>query len=162
MNKPRFGRGPKNQKTVLINDTSIKESFSITCILGIRSGVYFEGRKNSNSSFDFLFFCIDCIEKGYLITGDFLVIDNATVHEGESMEILDDLLLIKNIQLIRLPTYSPELNPTEKVFGFVKSSIYKGDAMNMSLNDFLIEKMSTITNKHILEWYRHSIIYLGQ
>ncbi len=43
-----------------------------------------------------------------------VIIDNAGFHSTVNMDIPD------NIMLINIPPYSPELNPAEKVWGFMK------------------------------------------
>jgi len=59
------------------------------------------------------------------MNGDYLVINNASVHGGEeSIDIFIDLLEANGIKLIYLPKYSPELNPCELVFNFIKRKIH--------------------------------------
>lgn len=78
-------------------------------------------RETSNNQLDFLEFLLSLIENGYLVAGDILVLDNASVHAGlDSLEMLSDLLCAANVKLVFLPTYSPELNPIELVFMWVK------------------------------------------
>ena len=67
--------------------------------------------------------------------------DNAPVHSADSMIIIDDMCISIKINLVRLPTYSPELNPTEKIFNFLKSKIYRGGALNI----------------HVIKYYTSSI-----
>jgi transposase len=61
---------------------------------------------------------------GWLQDGDLLIVDNATVHFGEgSRDELLRLLMDNSIQYLFIPTYSPELNPCELVFSFIKKHI---------------------------------------
>ena len=48
----------------------------------------------------------------------YLIIDNASFHKGEYIE---ELIKSYNINLIYLPTYSPDLNPIEKKWSQIKS-----------------------------------------
>lgn len=48
----------------------------------------------------------------------YLIMDNASFHKGEEIE---DIIRSANINLIYLPTYSPDLNPIEKKWAEVKS-----------------------------------------
>ncbi len=48
----------------------------------------------------------------------YLIMDNAAFHKGENIE---NLIKSANINLIYLPTYSPDLNPIEKKWSQVKS-----------------------------------------
>jgi len=45
-----------------------------------------------------------------------IIIDNAGFHSLKKYEIP------KNIKLIRIPPYSPELNPSEKIWAYIKQS----------------------------------------
>lgn len=48
----------------------------------------------------------------------YLIMDNASFHKGEDIE---ELIRSYNINLIYLPTYSPDLNPIEKKWAQIKS-----------------------------------------
>lgn len=82
---------------------------------------YYESRIESNTQKDFMLFLVNSIEKRFLVPGDFLVVDNATVHVGAThLTEIDSLLKQFHITLVTLPTYSPELNPCELVFSSIK------------------------------------------
>ena len=48
--------------------------------------------------------------------GDTVVVDNAPIHRNEGQRLLTNWLQDLGIELVFLPTYSPELNPTEQCF----------------------------------------------
>ena len=48
----------------------------------------------------------------------YLIMDNAAFHKGEEIE---QIIRLADINLIYLPTYSPDLNPIEKKWAQVKS-----------------------------------------
>lgn len=78
-------------------------------------------RSGSNSQWDFSKFVLYCLGEGHLRVGDVLVVDNASVHNGvDTFEMLVQILHVAGVRLVFLPAYSPELNPTELCFGFVK------------------------------------------
>jgi len=86
-------------------------------------------RIQSNTQWNFLEFVHSCCKQGFLVTGDYLIVDNASVHSGlDSFELLQDILNVYGITLIKLPVYSPELNPCELVFSKMKRFIrnYRG------------------------------------
>ena len=71
----------------------------------------------------------------------YLIMDNAAFHKGEERE---NLIKSASINLIYLPTYSPDLNPIEKKWAQVKSyyrklTHYFEDKMQL-LDLVLIEK----------------------
>jgi hypothetical protein len=61
---------------------------------------------------------------GCFVPGDVLVIDNAGVHlAGDVLEPLGQELAAHGVQLVRLPTYSPNLNPIELIWNTVKARL---------------------------------------
>ena len=61
---------------------------------------------------------------GTLTTGDYLIVDNASVHGGmDSIDLLLDFLEEHGVSLVYLPAYSPELNPCENVFCMLKTHL---------------------------------------
>jgi transposase len=70
-----------------------------------------------------------------------VVIDNAEIHYLQQLNnVIPD-----NIKLIRIPPYSPELNPSEKVWAYIKQ-FYKNKMFD-SLNEVKNWLSETITNK---------------
>ncbi len=113
-----------------------------------------------------MFFVRSLVESGFLQPGDVLVIDNARVHTGKTHwnEVLD-ILLTNGVSLVRLPTYSPELNPCELVFASVKKymrsqpdSIYHSNTRaqnDQTFNKLLKEALSLISPMELENYYRH-------
>lgn len=81
-----------------------------------------------------------------------VIIDNAGFHSLKSFEIPE------NIKLIRIPPYSPELNPSEKMWAFVKQH-YKNRAfediqgVKNWLHKFIIDKI----NPRIVKSITHNV-----
>jgi hypothetical protein len=68
----------------------------------------------TNKAMDFFSCVIDMVETGALVTGDVLVLDNARIHWAYAIQApLINFLYLVGVQLMFLPTYSPELNPCE-------------------------------------------------
>jgi len=77
-----------------------------------------------------------------------VVIDNAGFHSTKDMEIP------QNIKLLRIPPYTPELNPCEQVWAYIKkrfkNKIYENfQDVKDSLKQF-VENMSQETIKSIV------------
>jgi transposase len=87
-----------------------------------------------------------------------IVIDNAGFHSLSKYDIPE------NISFLRIPPYSPELNPSEKIWAYIKQS-YKNrvfenlDNVKKWLHDFIkndlsVKQILSIThNKYFLEDY---------
>jgi transposase len=98
--------------------------YSVTCCTDLSNAdgfVLSPPRRDSNTARDFLEYVITLVEFGTLSAGDFLFVDNASIHYAEEIRpVLVELLEAVQVRLIFLPTYSPELNPVECVFGEAK------------------------------------------
>jgi transposase len=69
---------------------------------------------------------------GALRRGDYLVMDNASVHTGSTLGWqLQDLFEQYGVIQVALPTYSPELNPCELVFANMKRFIRSTDSQQI-------------------------------
>ena len=66
-----------------------------------------------------------------------LVLDNAKIHKATDVEIACEIL---NMELVFLPTYSPELNPIEDLWRIIKSVVYSTDYNSL---DELVEIITT-------------------
>ena len=86
-----------------------------------------------------------------------LVIDNAGFHSMKKYNIPE------NIKLIRIPSYSPELNPSEKIWAYIKQ-FYKNkvfdniDKVKLWLAEFTRENL----NKEIVKSITHMDLYNTQ
>jgi len=84
-----------------------------------------------------------------------VVIDNAGFHSLKDYKIPD------NIKLIRIPPYTPELNPSEKIWAFIKQS-YKNrvfDSMK-GLKNWLCDFIVNNLNKTIVRSITHHPMYM--
>lgn len=73
-----------------------------------------------------------------------IVIDNAGFHSTKNIEIP------KNIHLIRIPPYSPELNPCEQIWAWIKSGYKNMVFEDMgSLRNWLYETVNKMSKKDI-------------
>lgn len=102
------------------------ETYTVTLLCSVDPAApnAIEIREGTNDQWNFCGFVLSAIRQGYLVAGDVLVLDNAPIHHGkDSKEALQRILDFGGVKLIYLPTYSPELNPCEMVFGNVKRQL---------------------------------------
>ncbi len=86
--------------------------------------------------------------------GDIVAGDNVNYHlKGESGEMCFEMIRRVSAFYVHIPTYSPELNPSEKVFGFLKEQLH-----HCSIYDDLVhvvtQILAKVTYDHILGWYK--------
>lgn len=124
-----------------------------------RQPIVFDIREESNSQYDFLNFLCFLIEGEHLVSGDYLVCDNATVHVGsDTVDDVFNLLGAYGIHLLFLPTYSPELNPCELVFSFIKGKLRKMQKSGLVLWLATVAAASHVSFKHVVSFYSHCVI----
>lgn len=88
-----------------------------------------------------------------------LVIDNAAFHSIKDFEIP------KNIAIIRIPPYCPELNPCEQVWQYIKKRFKNKTFENMTtLRQWLYQTLDTIdstTIKSITSNHKYLKIFMS-
>ena len=97
------------------------------------------------------------ISMGALGKGDYLVYDGAKIHVAEEIQDQLEALEAVGINLIRLPTYSPELNPCELVFGRAKRYLRDHRGRQSFLTE-MASGFSKVTNDMMRAFYRKCII----
>ena len=85
--------------------------------------MHFEFETSTTDASDFFLFVVSLIAKGVFNRGDYLLLDNASIHfESGTGPIIADMLNAMGVQMLFLPKYSPEYNPIELVFAEVTSN----------------------------------------
>jgi transposase len=117
--------------------------------------IFYEIREGSNDQTDFLSFIIHSIESNFWVEGDILVMDNASIHTGENIvEIVDLILKAYGVRIVLLPTFSPEFNPCELIFSYIKSHIYVNGIFEGTIQQNIIEIINNLSFENIKGWYK--------
>ena len=85
-----------------------------------------------------------------------LVMDNCSIHHVIEVK---QLLRQSGIVVLFLPPYSPDRNPIEKAFSYVKGYLMKHDAVLQSLHNptgIIQAALDSITNEHCNAWITHA------
>ena len=82
--------------------------------------------------------------------------DNCPFHHNDGERILRDFLEDLNIELVFMPAYSPDFNPTEYVFGKMKCLLKNRlwHLANRDLRQSLYEAIKFITPGDMHEFFR--------
>ena len=91
-----------------------------------------------------------------LDVGDVIVTDNCPFHDRRGGQVLIDFLDDLNIELVYMPSYSPDFNPAEYVFGKIKTLLKYSlqDLTNANLIDALYTAISLVTPGDMQEFFR--------
>jgi hypothetical protein len=91
-----------------------------------------------------------------------LVLDNCRIHHVPGVS---EMCAARGVKLVYLPPYSPDLNPIEECFAFVKAYIRRNGIhfrMMVESRDqagpyqFLYEALASVTARHTWSWFHHS------
>ena len=87
-----------------------------------------------------------------------VIMDNLSVHHSQEIK---DLFKQMGILLLYLPPYSPDLNPAEEMFSYVKNYLRKHDYLlqitsDAVATDIVLSAFNSITPKHCTSWISHS------
>jgi Transposase and inactivated derivatives len=85
---------------------------------------------------------------------DVVVMDNLSTHKTEAVA---KAFLKKNVRVLYLPPYSPDLNPIENMWSKVKAVIRQHAARNLSaLMYAMAEALETITESDCLGYFKNA------
>jgi len=150
--------GPVNQRVIRLNWAPIDTRMSVTAITTPErenKPIEIWAREDSNNAQNFVEFVLYCLEEHILENGDVLVCDNSSVHGGDNtLAHLDTILQVFGVTMYFLPTYSPELNPIEMVFGFVKTYL-RGNTHDDDVFIAIMDAFAHVEKSHITSFYEH-------
>ena len=85
-----------------------------------------------------------------------LIMDNCSVHhENEVREVFQQA----GILVLFFPPYSPDLNPLEEAFSYIKQYLRKHDELLQAIRDptdVIMQAFQSITAKHCNSWISHA------
>jgi hypothetical protein len=152
---------PKGYCPKIVVDDVLSMSITMTLLIDIEkeNGMPFfsQCRSDSNTAEDFFDFVKAAIQAGSLKNGDYFIVDNASVHSETNVFLqLEVMLQEEGINLVYLPAYSPELNPCEFVFGYLKHRLRNSRNLAIPFWRDLAEGMESVTMLHLISWYKKS------
>ncbi len=85
--------------------------------------------------------------------GDIIIGDNQNFHvSGVSYEIINQTLLEKGILYQALPKYSPELNPIELIWAWLKAEL-RHSPLSSNLLEEATKILNQVTHEHMFAVY---------
>jgi transposase len=93
-----------------------------------------------------------------------LIMDNLSVHKAKQsclklgLSTIEELLASKNIKPIYLPSYTPEINPVEKMFNIVRQHIEKSrPRIKEKLISFIEERIKFFHDEDLTKYLKNSL-----
>jgi transposase len=131
---PRWGYSPKGSRVITQRPGERGKNYTLIFLIQINDGEklihskLIEGGMKTEDFHQFLteFTPPNDGKKNYLL------MDNLPVHKAKQsclklgLTTIEELLTSKNIEIIFLPPYTPEINPVEKIFNITRQHIEKG------------------------------------
>lgn len=116
-------------------------------------------RAGTNDAVDFMGTMLWLLENGALPAGSIVLLDNARIHDAASIrDDLTGLLALANVQLAFLPAYSPELNPCELVFAWVKEKLRVSHSDGRPLWERVQQIFTQVPHELVAKYYEHVIL----
>lgn len=95
---------------------------------------------------------------------NYLIMDNLSVHKAKQscinlgLPTIEELLISKNIQPIYLPSYTPELNPVERMFNITRKHVEEQQPRNKDkLNSVIERKIDFFRGEDLVNYFESSI-----
>jgi transposase len=99
---------------------------------------------------------------------NYLIMDNVRIHHAThacrklGLSTIKELLESKNIEPVYLPPYTPELNPTELCFNFIKGQMGKYQPQTFEELEIAVEKVLTLLHeKDMTKYFQHCSEYFS-
>lgn len=134
-----YGYAFKGTKAI-VNHATSKESRHVSLLLSIsnKGDKYFLLTDDNVNGDCFAAF----IKKLPYPSNTILLLDNCSIHKTKMVK---EVAMLKGYILMFIPPYSPEFNPIELVFGFIKNKYYRSRLEEGSLK--IIDVVNSITSK---------------
>jgi transposase len=149
---PAYGRAPRGERV----ETSAPASWeSVTVIAamgldGVTAPLALPGAMNAATFESY----VEQVLVPALREGDVVVFDNLSSHLSPAV---NKAIEGAGATVLRLPPYSPDLNPIEEMFSKFKGFLSRvGARAKEHLYDAIAEGLREVTEENILGWFRHA------
>ena len=160
---PVYGHSERGLPAVEVHRYSKSSNLTLNLLIGMHGVMHCNVIEGATDIPQYLSFFGDAIgaytEDGLnaLSPGDIVVVDNAPVHRNQGGNALARFLDYYGIEYIFTPTYSPDLNPVERVFSKIKSVISRpefSDLVHENLAYAIYCAVGYITSADCVGYYR--------
>jgi transposase len=147
-----FGRATPGQRVVEATPGTSGPHYTVVAAVGldgVQAPWLLEGAMNTVSFETY----VEQILVPTLRVGDWVVLDNLSVHKGSPVR---SAIEARGAQIIFLPPYSPDLNPIELCWAKVKTALRAAKARTWdTLVDALASALRAVSPADIQAWFTH-------
>lgn len=151
----RYGRAPEGER--VYTDMPHRNYKTLTVLGGMRLGggdalptSVYSGGTTTDRMVDYVTGPLGDV----LNPGDIVVADNLAAHKANRVA---EALSEQDAEIWLLPSYSPDLNPIERLWSKIKVTLRAAKAKTIDrLKAALDDALQTITNSDIRNWFAHS------
>lgn len=125
-----YGHAPVGQRCIELARYHESPNITLNLLAGLDGVAYANTVNGASNTLHMLRFFDEASQAGNVVTGrpalefgDIIVMDNCPMHHYEGGEILNEFLNEMGIELVYTPTYSPDFNPVEFVFGKIRTEM---------------------------------------
>ena len=124
-----YGSSERGTRAVDISRHNVGENYTLFYLGGLLDKCYYKVNSGPSTAYDFIQFihesCEARNERGERVLGpgSVLIADNCPIHCGFAERVLTPYLAERGVTFLKLPTFSPDLNPIELFFSFCKKKL---------------------------------------
>ena len=161
---PSYGHSVKGTPCVEVMRNAQTRNVTVNVLCGTSGVMYANTINGASNTVEFLNFFFEASQitqpdgNPVLEYGDYIVMDNATIHRFEGGRVLAEWLDSFGITLIYLPVYSPELNPVELLFNKFKTVLHRYEFRNIlqfNIHVGVYRALQEITVSDLKGFYNH-------
>jgi transposase len=156
----KYGYSLKNTKCFLNVPANRGRNVSLMCAINLMGVIGFEMKEGAFDGNSFLQFIEEKLVPYFRGNrGSILIMDNCRFHHRLDVK---QFLIEKNILFMYLPAYSPQLNPIEEFFSYLKSKYTDIQPLSRNKNE-IINRVSNIFENDVvcfLGWFRHMRVWI--
>lgn len=165
--RTRYGHSEIGTRCIEVQRYAKSANLTLNLLIGM-DGVKYANILHGSSDIDrFLQFFAEAAEAdtdtgSALAAGDIVVVDNAPIHHNRARQALTLFLQNIGIQLVYTPTYSPDFNPVECAFGYLKTLVRGPDyraLVHDNLEVAIYRAIQTITAADTRSFFRRTGLF---
>lgn len=162
--KPNYGHSLINTPCVEIGRHLNSPNVTLNMLTGLQGLLYANTEDGASDTLKFLNFFGEASQnfmpngRPILEYGDYIILDNCPTHHSEGGYALGEWLDNIGIEVIYLPTYSPELNPIELAFNKLKKIALKEEsreAFARNVHEGVYKCLEELTVNDCVGFFRH-------